>query len=195
MGLISLLIYGIVYAFEPEYETVVIEQKVGGQLICKSVYIADHHSWQYDIDYSYLAPNKDTIRIGSGSYYGREWEKNEQLERYGNWLILKTGGFQKVDKLLIGKVDSSKWMNFEISSEKIEKDSLWISQDIHSRMHWLPNQSSITRIDNGIVTVGYLYRTGETVEKQETRTITYKIDPSTGRPKMIDIELKDKNAN
>ena len=193
----SLLIYGILHAFDTEYETVKIEQNIGGQLICNSVYNADHHSWQYDIDYYYLPPNKDTIQVGSGSYYGREWEKNEQIIKYDDWLILKTGGFHDADKLLIGKKGATSWMEFEISPETIEKDSLWISKSIYSKMNWLPQESFITNFENGIVTVDYLYRTvdylyrtGEIVDQQEKRTITYKIDKSTGIPEMINIKMK-----
>ena len=36
--------------FGPEYETAVIEQRIGGKLICESVYNADIHSWQYNVD-------------------------------------------------------------------------------------------------------------------------------------------------
>jgi hypothetical protein len=37
--------------FVPEYETVVIDQKIGGKLLCNSVYNADIHTWEYSVDY------------------------------------------------------------------------------------------------------------------------------------------------
>jgi len=42
-------------AFGPEKELVIIDQEVGGKLICNSIYNADIHSWYYDLDYDYDA--------------------------------------------------------------------------------------------------------------------------------------------
>jgi hypothetical protein len=93
---ILMIIYSIKFfkdgaGFGPEYETAEIEQNIGGKLICESVYLADHHSWQYNIDYKYIDIKGDTLDFMDGSYYGRKWNKDEQIEKYNNWLILKTG--------------------------------------------------------------------------------------------------------
>ncbi|MBK6331204.1 MAG: hypothetical protein IPF62_12085, partial [Bacteroidetes bacterium] len=87
--------------FGPEYEKVDIKQNIGGNLICKSVYTADHHSWEYNIDYKYIDTKGDTLDFNNGGYYGREWNKDEQIKKYNNWMILKTGSFHGSDKLII----------------------------------------------------------------------------------------------
>lgn len=177
-------------AFGPLEENIEIEQNIGGTLLCNSVYNADHHSWQYDIDYKYKDEKGKVYPVGNGSYYGREWDKNEQLIQFGDWLILKTGGLHDSDKILIGQLDANEWNSFEISPETIERDSLWISEDIYSKMSWLPQEAFIKEIENEIIKVDYLYRIGETVDEQEERSITYEIDKSTGRLRMTRIELK-----
>ena len=87
---ISMIIYSVVVfrdgaGFGPEYENVEIKQNIGGNLLCKSVYNADHHSWQYDIDYKYVDIKGDTLDFNNGGYYGREWNKDEQIKKYNNW--------------------------------------------------------------------------------------------------------------
>lgn len=188
-GLLVLIVYLISTAFEPQYENIEIKQDIGGTLLCNSVYLADLHSWQYEVDYSYNTPNKQNYVLGSGSFYGRNWRKDEQLIKYGEYFYLQTGGFGHADKVLFGKLDSVKWKEFEISPENIEQNELWISKNIYSKKGWLPQESYIKSFSNGILKVEYLYRTGEEVNDQEKRLITYKLNTETGIPEMKDIKL------
>lgn len=96
--------------FGPEYETVVINQNIGGELICNSVYTADLQSYYFDIKYTYCFAG-DTINIGSGYYYGKEWKKEEQLHKYGNYLLLKTSANRFYDNLLIANNNINEHIN------------------------------------------------------------------------------------
>jgi hypothetical protein len=187
--LISLLIL-FKQAFGPTNEIVEIKQEIGGKLICKSEYNADMASWFYDIYFEYQSENGNLSKIGSGEYYGRDWNKDEQIIKIGNWAILKTGSEFSADKLLIGKIGENKWREFKISPTEIEKDSLWVSKKIFVKQNWRPQESFVKEMGENKINVEYLYRIGETVEEQETRLITYEFDETIGIPKMMKIELK-----
>lgn len=176
-------------AFGPLEEQVKIEQNIGGKLLCNSTYHADIHSWQYDIDFRYQDEKGNVYSIGKGTYFNREWDKNEQLVIFDNWLILKTGGFNGTDKIFIGSLDRKQWNHYEFSPEKIEQDSLWISENIHSIMNWLPQEAFVRKIDDGVIEVEYLYRTGETVKDHERRLVIYQINEETGELSMNKIQL------
>ena len=175
-------------AFGTKEEIIEIEQLIGGKLICESKYMDDIQSWYYFIDYKYKDDNGKLFKIGQGEYFGRDWEKSEQLKKISNWVILQTGGEFKSDKLLIGKLDSNNWKTFEISPNNIEKDKLWISKNINSKTNWSPRESFISSFKDDKIEVEYLYRIGEKVEEQETRLITYKFNKETGIPEMTKIE-------
>ena len=193
MGICLLLIIGcpilIKQAFGPINEIVEIDQEIGGKLICKSEYNADMASWFYNIDFLYESEKGKINRIGSGEYYGRSWNKDEQLFEVSEWMILKTGAEFGADKLLIGKTSEDNWKEFKISPSEIEKDSLWISKNILVKQNSRPQESFVKEITKNKIEVEYLYRIGETVKEQEARLITYEIDEKTGIPKMNKIEM------
>lgn len=104
------IIFGLIFGpggFGPEYESVVIEQKIGGKLVCKSVFTADHHSWQYNVGYEFITLTGDTLDFGRGSYHGREWKKNEQLQKSGDWLVLRTGYQRGSDQLILRNIKTN----------------------------------------------------------------------------------------
>jgi len=78
-------------AFGPEKELVIIDQEVGGKLICNSIYNADIHSWYYDLDYDYEDVEGNMYQIGSVRYTNLEWRYNEQV-------TLLNGKFSLVSK-------------------------------------------------------------------------------------------------
>lgn len=193
VGLILLISLLILFkqAFGPTNEIIEIKQDIGGKLICKSEYNADLASWFYDIDFEYQSESGNLTKIGSGEYYGRDWNKDEQIRMIGKWAILKTGSKFDSDKLLIGKIGNENWQEFKFSPVEIAKDSLWISKKIFVKQNWRPQESFVEEIDGNKITVKYLYRIGETVEEQETSLITYKFDEFVGIPIMTTIELKE----
>jgi len=187
--LAALLIYGFLTAFDPEYDQANIKQNIGGMLICNSVYNADHHSWQYDISYKYKLNNEDTIDIGNGTYYAREWNKDEQLIKYRNWLILKTGSGFRADKIIVGRVEDEKWIAYNFTPERIEKDSLWQALKVPSLLDYCCAETLIDKIDDGQIELHYKFRTSYTlVGEYDQRKIYYRIDDPTGRPVLTRIE-------
>ncbi|MBF9253603.1 hypothetical protein I2I11_09895 [Pontibacter sp. 172403-2] len=189
VGLIGLFIYSLSTAFDTEYDKAEIKQKVGGTLICNSVYNADHHSWQYDISYKYKPNNDSIIDIGSGTYYGREWNKDEQLLRYKNWLILKTGGWIGTDKIIVGNLKNGKWNEFEFTPESIEKEGLWQQANIQSLTSFCCSEAFIENINNGQIVLNYKYRTSEMpVNNYGQSKVYYIINDSTGIPEMIKVK-------
>ncbi len=186
--IIKLLVSG--GGFGPEYDEVEIKQKIGGTLICSSVYNADIHDWQYQVSYEYKPMNSDSIlKIGDGTYHTREWNKDEQLVKYKNWTILKTGGWIGFDKVLIGDITANKWTEYNFSAEDIEREKLWVNSKTKSLLNYCCSESFIDKINNGLIYVHYKFRTNETfTEKYGERQIIYKIDDQTGQPIMIAIK-------
>lgn len=195
ISIIVVLVLAVVFvislfrAFEPQYDSAEIAQDVGGTLVCNSTYNADHHSWQYDVKYQYKTAYDSTINIGYGSYHGREWNKNEQLIKYKDWYILKTGNWGRSDKVLIGKLDSTKWIDYPFTPEKIEQNEIWKSKQIHSLLNWCCAETYVETIRNGEIIVEYKYRVSETeTSKYGIRKVFYIIDEQTGMPVMYKIE-------
>lgn len=86
----TIFLFNIPSGFGPEYDTVLIKQNIGGKLLCKSVYTADIHNWEFSVSYDYINPDNDTIDFMYGIYKGIEWEKDEQILKAGDYLILPT---------------------------------------------------------------------------------------------------------
>lgn len=175
--------------FGPEYETVEIEQNIGGKLICESVYNADIHSWQYDVDYKYIDSGGDTLDFKYGSYHGREWDKNEQIQKFNDWIILKTGAWHGSDRLIIKNIQTDTTRIYDINNEFIEQDSLWKAQNIKSLSDYCCAETFIDKILGNRISLTYKFRTNEKMTKEYgKRMITYAINNETGKILMIDIE-------
>lgn len=176
--------------FGPEYDKAEIKQKIGGTLICNSVYNADIHDWQYDVSYEYKPADTDSlIKIGSGTYHTREWNKDEQLIQYKNWTILKTGGWYGYDKVIIGNLETNKWNEYDFSADNIEKENLWINSKTKSLLNYCCSESFVDKIGNGQIQIHYKFRTSETLTKlYGQKEIIYKIDDLTGQPIMTEIK-------
>ncbi|MFY7810511.1 MAG: hypothetical protein ACOVQ2_02155 [Flavobacterium sp.] len=189
-----MIIFSVVFfrdgaGFGPEYENVEIKQNIGGNLLCKSVYNADHHSWRYNIDYKYVDIKGDTLDFNNGGYYGREWNKDEQIKKYNNWLILKTGSFYGSDKIIVKNIKTDTTNVFEIDNEFIEEDSLWKIQNIKSLLNYCCAETFIENINKNKVTLKYKYRTEENLpDKYGVKRITYEIDNETGKIEMSEIK-------
>jgi len=175
--------------FGPEYDTALIDQKIGGKLFCKSVYNADIHSWQFNVDYKYIPVNGDTIDMGSGGYYGREWNKDEQLIKLDNWLILKSGYIDGADKVILKNTVTDFTLIYNFDNQFIENDSLWRTKNIKSLLNYCCAETFIKNISGDKIRLSYKFRTDEKLTKKyDQRTITYKIDRITGQIKMTWIE-------
>jgi hypothetical protein len=191
LGMIALGIKIVISpsGFGPEYKSVEIKQNIGGTLLCNSEYNADIHSWQYDVDYKYALKNGDTITLGRGSYYGREWKADEQLIRWNNWLILKTGNCHGSDRLILRNLITDLILTYNLDNRLIEDDSLWKAQKIESFQDYCCPESFIQNIQGNEVTVTYKYRTNPTLTKLYGRkTLKYQIDDNSGQIELTTIE-------
>ncbi|AFU69393.1 hypothetical protein P700755_002646 [Psychroflexus torquis ATCC 700755] len=190
IGMIVLVINIIISpsGFGPEYESIEIKQNIGGKLLCESVYNADLHSWQYDVTYKYLMENGDSINLGYGGYYGRQWDKNEQLIKQDNWLILKTGSFHGSDRIILKNTKTDSTIIYDINNQFIENDILWRNQEIKSLINYCCAESFIEKISNNKVFVKYKFRTSETLTKEYgERMIEYRLN-NTGQLMMTNIK-------
>lgn len=83
-GFSIFFICGCSSGFGPDYDKSEIKQNIGGTLICNSVHTADIQNYQYDVSYEYKESKDSVLHIGSGTYYNREWNKDEQLQQYND---------------------------------------------------------------------------------------------------------------
>jgi hypothetical protein len=189
-GLSILFICGCSSGFGPDYDKTEINQNIGGTLICNSVHTADIQNYQYDVSYEYKDANDSLFDIGSGTYYNREWNKDEQLAQYKNWTILKTGSGFGTDKIIVGDLKKNKWTEYEFTPENIEKDSLWKSLNIHSLLNYCCSETFIKKVNNnGQIQLHYKFRASENLLNQyNQKEIYYQIKDSTGQPVMTKIE-------
>jgi hypothetical protein len=174
-------------AFDTEYYHEIIPQDLGGELICDVEYNVDIHTGHYSIDYKYFN-GKDTIDIGRAHFSSRPWNKNEQLIKFNDFLILKTGCSFDGDMIFIGKSDIDNWISNMILPDAIEKDSVWISNGVISLDNYSPSSSFISKIEDGLIFVEYKYRVDKEISNLiETSQIIYRISKDSGDLKMIDI--------
>ncbi|MEI6091274.1 MAG: hypothetical protein WCR42_12540 [bacterium] len=197
-GVCGFMIWGIYQVitgpsgFGPEYDKAEIKQKIGGTLICSSVYSADIHSGEEDVKYKYKAVNDSIYELGTGCYESANWAKNEQLEKFGKWLILKTSNSRDSDKLIIGKLGCKTWSEYVFSPQSIEKNKMWRAKKINSTAHNWDSYSKIEKISSdGIIILKYHFVKGNYKFPYPfpygKRYIKYKIDSETGTPEMVKI--------
>ncbi|MDR3678602.1 MAG: hypothetical protein P4L41_01475 [Flavipsychrobacter sp.] len=189
VGLIFLAGYMVFHAFDPVYDSAEIKQNIGGVLLCSSTTDMDIHSWQHDIVYKYKHFDSDTpVTVGYGTYFERQWKKDEQLVQFDKWTILKTGGSFKSDAIIIGDFKTNKWNRYDFTPEKIESDSLWHALKIPSLLNYCCAETHIDSIWNGEIYLHYKYRVNEKLpDNYNTMRVFYKVDSFAGQPVMIKI--------
>ncbi len=164
----------------------IIKQNIGGKLYCSAEYYADHHNWVYVVEYKYK-PEGDTSKyIGYGEFQSRYWDKEVQMKRYKNWILLETGSPRaRVDKLIIGDTNTNIWSYYEFIPDSLERDSIWIKAGIKSSLHTCCPQALITTIDEGIINLKYKYKVGS--YDYDSSKLIYQINDTTGMPEMVSV--------
>lgn len=167
-----------------------LEQNIGGSLIRNIHHYNDLHSYNYDIEYSYIDKLDSIYKIGAGSFYGQLPPRDEQLIVLGKWIVFKTSGDREKDLLFICDKNTKEWTEFEISPKTIEQNVLWQKQKIDAQ---LDSWDTVSKIDNinqdGIITVNFTYAKKNRIFSfiTDERQITYKINIQTGRLDMVSI--------
>jgi hypothetical protein len=176
--------------------TVEIPQDIGGVLLCKVHYYDDFQSIDYDIEYFYdnKAINDSLILIGSGSYSGEKWNKNEQLIKVGEWNVLQTSNDHHSDKLLVGKLNNySIWKEHIFSPETIEQNSLWKTKTINSSPDNYDSNveiDQVTREGQILAVYEYAIRDRWFSFMTSERKLSFKLNIETGEPELLEIRKK-----
>jgi hypothetical protein len=175
--------------FGPDYDKAEIQQNIGGMLICSSVHTADYQEFQHDVSYAYKpADSSHPVHIGTGTYWKRSRGKDEQIIRYRNWMILKTGGAGDFDRVIIGDARSNQWKEYDLNEESIVRDPLWKRLHSQPRSEKWCSESFVTKIENGLIHVHYKFTRPEPNEgSYGHKDIVYIIDEQTGQLIMTDI--------
>lgn len=167
-----------------------LQQNIGGYLVRNIHHYNDFHSFNYDINYSYVDKLDSIYTIGFGSFYGQEPPSDEQLIRFGKWIILKTSGDRDKDFLFIGDINNS-WTRYEISPETIEQKDLWKAQQIKTRTDNWDAVAKVSEIKpNGDITVVYTFVREKFIPffKTGKREIIFNMDKETGKLEMTKIK-------
>jgi len=176
--------------FSDEIYQDTIKQNIGGEIIRNIHYYNDFQSFNYDVKYTYKSKYDSISDIGSGHYYSQQLPVDEQLIKFGKWLIFKTNGDRNKDFIFICDTNTCTWIKYEISPYEIERTALWIEQSIESELNNWDTVSKVKNIDkNGNITILYVYAKKNRIFSfvRGKRKITYKINMETGVPKMTAI--------
>ena len=176
---------GNIFADETYQDT--IKQNIGGEIIRNIHHYNDLQSFDYVIKYTYKNQKDSISTIGSGHYYCKNLPANEQLIKFGKWLIFKTSGGREYDFVFICDTNTHIWNKYDISPYGIEDEDLWINQHIESDLGNWDSEAKVENIDgNGNITVRYVYAKKDRIFSfiKGKRKIIYKINAKTGTPEM-----------
>jgi len=191
--ILIILIIGFIWMFKKAFGhseySIIIDQNIGGRLICDVRYSADIQSWYYHISYKYEKPNGTVFNFGKGFYQGIEWNENDQLYKYKNWIILPTGSDYGSIKIIAFDMKRNKKAEFEISPSSIENDIFWMTKKIESLKMWSPSIVEVDKIIDNKIFVKYTFRVDrKKANKLESQLIEYEMDNESGILKMNSIE-------
>ena len=89
---------------------------------------------------------------------------------------------------MIGKVNKDKWREFKILPSEIEKDSLWVTQNIETKKNQRAQKAFVKGIEGNKVKVVYSYQ----VDGEEAASlITYQVRKATGAVEMEEVEREN----
>jgi len=185
--LFVIVFVGVIWGMRIEKYEVEIPQDIGGKLLCKVQYGCDQHDCESLIEYNMVSESGEITRIGYGRYEGEDWDRNIQIQRVQNLLLLKTEHLNFAG-LFIGDSNAVKWSEYGFSPDQINSSSVWKSSGIKS----LPNYSyytdtTISEIkENGEVLLVYKFVINENRDTDK-RLLVYKLD-SDGMPQLIEIK-------
>lgn len=189
-GLISCDFSGDIFTDETYKDT--LTQNIGGSLIRDIHHYNDFHSFNYDIEYSYKDENDSIYKIGLGSFYAQEPPKDEQLMRFGKWIVFKTCGDRDKDFIYIGDYTNwNSWTKYEISPESIELQDLWKAQNIKTRTDNWDAVAKVETIDkNGQIIIKYTFVRERFIPffKTGKRKIICNVNNETGKLDLIRIK-------
>ena len=193
--ILIIIIIGLFWALneslgEDNY-SVTIEQNIGGELFCNVTYSADLQSWYYFIDYKYENPKGEIFDFGKGIYTSIEWNENDQLFRFKNWIVLTTE--TDFGSIKIISIDSKSKVKYEsiIEPHSIQEDSIWKSKNIESALMWSPSSVEIDTIIDNKIFIEYSFRIDrENPDNLGTRLIEYELDSINGMAKIKGISDK-----
>ena len=175
--------------FGPERKTIEVKQNIGGKLICKSYYTADIRSYDYSISYDYIDSNGDTLDFKSGNYLGRSWDKEVQIRKYNNWLMLKTGDWIDNDKLILKNIQTDSTIIHSFTQKFVQQFEIWKSNVSEDEFNYSPVEIYIDEIRGNKVYVSYEFKTKPiNFFFYSDKVIVFEIDNLTGDLKMISVE-------
>jgi hypothetical protein len=180
---VFILFLGIYIALSPTNNKIVIDQKIGGKLICNSTFYWSPHHSEYVVQYIYQLNENKLDTIGTGLYHSADWSQKDQLQKSLNWVYLKTKEFND-DKIIIA--DSSKliWKEFVFSPNNIENELIWKKEKIKANGNYL-NVATINKIENDIIEVNYEYMIDSiNFELKKAKILLFEIDKNSVVPKL-----------
>lgn len=186
----SILFVGVIWGMRIEKYEVEIPQDIGGKILCKVQYGCDQHGCETLIEYNMVSENGEVTRIGYGGVDGEDWDRNIQIQRVQNLLLINTES-RKLAGLFIGDSHAAKWSEYSFSPDTINSSSVWKSSGIKS----LPNYSYYTETTiseikkNGEVIVVYKFVINENRDTDK-RLLVYKIN-SDGEPQLKEIKAME----
>lgn len=175
------------WIFINERFEVEIPQDIGGKLVCQGSYGCDQHDCESEVDYSYVNSKGETSKIGFGFYDGQNWDRNVQIQRIQNHLLLKAELFPYA-VIFIGELNGAKWIKYDFSLDKINSNPVWKATGIESLPQYsLYSATEITEImGDGEIDVIYKFVINNNRDTDK-RLLVYKLN-SGGVPQLTEIK-------
>jgi len=88
-------------AFGPLHDSITIDLGPEGEMICDQIYNGDFANEFYDVTMSLETPSGKKWDFGSVTFHDRDWSKQVNITRVGNWLVipLEPGNFVQIKML------------------------------------------------------------------------------------------------
>lgn len=166
-----------------------IPQDIGGKLVCKVQYGCDQFGCDSLIEYNFVNSKGETTRIGYGKFEREDWDRNIQIQKVQNRLLLKTETMEStIAVIFIGDINGTKWTEYEFSPDKFAANQLWQASGIKYLPNTSPFSSTISEIkENGEIDLIYEFRTTQGNMDTDKRLLVYKIN-SDGVPSLAEIK-------
>ncbi|MHB8793350.1 MAG: hypothetical protein ACYC6O_08445 [Thermoleophilia bacterium] len=186
------IIFVLLAVWYMRVQTYVVEipQDIGGKLVCNASYSCDQFGCDSLIGYNLVNSKGETTRIGYGTFEGEDWDRNIQIQKVQNRLLLKTETREStISVIFIGDINGTKWTEYEFSSDNLAANQLWKASGIK----YLPNDTSsfsstISEIkENGEIDLIYEFRTTKGNMDTDKRLLVYMIN-SDGVPYLAEIK-------
>jgi len=185
------IIFVLLAAWYMRVQTYVVEipQNIGGKLICNASYSCDQFGCDSLIEYNLVSSKGETTRIGYSNFEEEAWDRNIQIQKVQDRLILNTKTRESaIAVIFLRDINGAEWTEYQFSPAEITNSQAWHASGIQSLDTEMPFSSTIKEIkENGEIDLIYEFRKNSEEMATDKKLLVYKLD-SGGMPQLTEIK-------